>query len=87
MIRVAWVIEWAGVGSALCADTGEATDALVRAVRAATADHGAEVTGQVLYGSVGPLRTALATDGRAAVERGEEWSGSAGGISVTLSCE
>jgi hypothetical protein len=87
MIKVEWVIEWASAGEAVCSDTEAAASALIDAVRGATEPHGDEVTGRALYSVVGPLRAAMVTDGRAAIERGEQWSATLGGISVSLSRE
>lgn len=84
MIRVSWVIEGTGADSTDAPDVDRAAEAFTAGVRAATAHLAPDVQGTVLYGVVGPLRTAMLTDGRMAAGRGDVWQSSAGGIVVQM---
>lgn len=87
MVKITWTIEGSGVGSATVADTEAAAKALSGAVRDAMKPHGPDVQARALIDVVGPLRAAMVTDGRTAVERGQPWSAHLGGIAVSLSRE
>jgi hypothetical protein len=80
-VRISWVFENSGAGGATTADVDGAARALADAVRAV---YGADAA-HVLLTVVAPLRAALVTDGRYAVERGRTWDYTAGAIHVTLS--
>lgn len=83
-MRLTWVIEGKGAGQA-DADTVEAAArALSDDVRAAYSHLGPDTLATMLPAVLGPLRAALVTDGRYAIEHGREWSASIGGILVTL---
>jgi len=83
-MRITWAVEGKGAGGADVPDV----DAAARALSAALRDvYGSLDTGSlatVLERVLGPLRASLVTDGRYAVERGNEWSTRVGGILVTL---
>lgn len=84
-MKITWVIEGKGAGSADVADTDQAAKALSAAVSALYASDGPGVQVHVLTALVAPLRASLVTDGRYAVERGREWSANSAPILVTLS--
>lgn len=83
-MRITWAIEGKGAGGADVPDV----DAAARALSAAVRDvYGSLDTGRlatVLTAVLGPLRASMVTDGRYAVERGNEWSTQVGGILVVL---
>jgi len=83
-MRVTWVFAGKGGDSRTVADAEAACTALSGAIRDT---YGSMPTDALvaLLGAVYGLRLPMATDGRAAIERGEEWSASVGGILVTLS--
>lgn len=81
---VSWVFEGSGGDRVEVRDAEEACTALTAAVRDAYGSMPTDaLTG--LLGGVYALRLPMVTDGRRAVERGDEWSTSVGGILVTLS--
>jgi hypothetical protein len=83
-VRITWAIEGHGVGSAEADDVDGAARALANAVRTAYEKHGPSAQAHVLTTLVAPLRFQLVTEGRTAVERGDEWATSLGGLLVTL---
>jgi hypothetical protein len=84
-MRITWTFEGKGAGAATVATVDEAVSALTVAVRDAYGGLSTEALARVLHGVLGPVRHQLVTDGRCAVERGDEWSTSRGGILVHLS--
>lgn len=84
-MKITWAIEGRGAGSADVVDVDQAARALGAAVRAAYAKDGPSVQVHVLTAVVGRLRASLVTDGRWAVEHGDEWAKAVAGIFVTLS--
>jgi hypothetical protein len=84
-VRITWAIEGRGAGSADVATVEEAATALSRAVTAVHERTDPTTLATILERVVAPLRASLVTDGRQAVERGDEWSASRGGILVQLS--
>ena len=83
-MRVSWVVEGRGGDSIAVATAEDGWTALRDAVRDAYEDLPTDALTKLL-GPVYGLRGAMATDGRSAVERGDEWSSSVGPILVTLS--
>ena len=83
-MRITWVIEGHGGGRADVEDVEQAARRLAAAVRAAYGQLDATALSEVLLGVVAPLRHQLVTDGRMAVEQGNEWSAGRGGVVVTL---
>jgi len=83
-MRITWAIEGKGAGGAEVPDVEAAGRALSAALRGAYGHLGPDALGTVLTSVLGPLRASLVTDGRFAVERGQEWSARNGGIFVTL---
>lgn len=84
-MKITWVVEGKGAGSAEADDVDTAARALSDAVSALYAPDGPGVQAQVLTALVAPLRASLVTDGRFAVERGQDWVQEGGGIWVMLS--
>jgi hypothetical protein len=83
-MRVSWVIEGKGGDSAEVDDAEAAHTVLCGAIRDAYKGLGPGALATLLS-PVYALRFGMVTDGRTAVERGDEWSTGAGGILVTLS--
>lgn len=84
-MRITWVIEGKGSGEAITADVDDAAGALATAVREAFDDLDSQTIAHIMLSVVAPLRVLLVTDGRQAVERGDEWQSQASPILVKLS--
>jgi hypothetical protein len=83
-MHVSWVFEGKGGDRKAVADAEAACTALTAAVRDAYGDMPTDAL-VALLGAVQGLRLPMVTDGRTAVEHGDEWSAQAGGILVRLS--
>lgn len=75
-MRITWMIAGRGAGQADVDSVEEAARAVARAL---------DADAHTMLTVIAPLRHALVTDGRYAVERGAPWHYTAGAIHVTLS--
>ncbi|MBJ6623604.1 hypothetical protein [Streptomyces sp. DHE17-7] len=84
-MRISWVIESRGAAQADVPTVDAAAKALSAGVRQAYAREDATTLAHIMFSVVGPLRTALVTDGHRAVKQGETWEAREGAILVQLS--
>jgi hypothetical protein len=84
MIRVTWVLEGLGGGTADVEDIEAAASALSDGVRGALAHLDPTALAHVLHASYGPLRASLLTFGPEALADSGEWLARNGGIFVMV---
>jgi hypothetical protein len=86
MMRVAWVLEGLGAGTADVEDIEAAAGALSEGIRGALAHLDPTALAHVLHASYGPLRASLLAFGGEALADSGEWQARSGGILITLRC-
>jgi hypothetical protein len=83
-MRISWTVEGKGGSHATVDTPEEAATALTAAIRSLHEHLPTDALVSVL-GPVMGLRQQIVTEGAAAIERGDEWSATIGGIFVTVS--
>ncbi|MFD5308151.1 hypothetical protein [Streptomyces ardesiacus] len=83
-MKLTWVVAGHGAGETSADTLEEAVGHLQGGLREVGVGLDQEVAARLLYSHWGPLRMALLTDGATAVNAGESWSSTSGGITVNV---